>query len=327
MAVRQSLVPAVLLASLLLASPAGAETPPVARPSSDASATVPAPAAAEPPAEAPASATSANTASDPAASNATVAEAAPDDSTVADPATQVAAEDGSDTTLAEDDEDLAQDVPVSSKRIKIQPTFDQDKNGQPHGDRELRLVTREHTGQAAAGRIGMVAVSLLARGSFSGDANGFSKRGLEGDRIVTLPSPSFSIMPALIRKELDSYFAAHPEALPEGVTVLQVAAGEWSLIYQKLSDSQTQYELRHEASIRFPIVRKFLRSTGGEGVHCVTAPVAAPLANWQEDRYALVKATARQYAQQCVAQFAAQLPKLFPGTAADPKAAAPAAQP
>lgn len=199
------------------------------------------------------------------------------------------------------------------KLVSVQAGMGQGQNGNVEGDRVLRLVVRADTGKLVAAKVGLsVGLALLGGGIHGGTANGFSKRNLRGDDIETLPSPAFGALQGLITASLDSYFAANPDAIPNEARIVQASAGEWSLIYQKLGDALTPYELRHDVAIGFPMVRKFLRSSGGEGIHCHSEPVAASLEQWQADDYALVKQTSAGYAEKCIEQFAAQLPVLFP---------------
>ena len=196
--------------------------------------------------------------------------------------------------------------------VSVQPGFGRWPDGSTGGDHVLRLVVRADTGKVVAAKVGLSIGLALLGGVHGGVANGFSKKNLRGDKIETLPSPAFGTLQDMIKSSLATYFTAHPGAVPTEARVIQASAGEWSLIYQKLSDAQTPYELRHDVEIGFPLVRKFLRSSGGEGIRCTSEPALASLEQWQADDYLLVKQASERYAAKCIEQFVAKLPMLFP---------------
>ena len=200
-------------------------------------------------------------------------------------------------------------APAWEHLIPITAQLQTDASGQPIGAKSLRLVQRSTTAKVAGAQ---VALSLLS-GRVAGSS--FGKGQLKGTRIDSVVHPAFGPMQAQVRTRLDDYFKAHPGAVPSEQKTVQATLGDFILVYQELDDSQTLYELRQSLSLGFPYRRKLpsMRLTGGEGAHCkVTEPVAAPLEAWQADDYALVKQTVQRYADDCLVQFVASLPTLFP---------------
>lgn len=313
MALRQTLLGTAFLAGLSLSVAAGAAAQ-VQDPSSPSSANAT-------PAAAPANAT--DSAADPAA-----VDAAADDTTAtsSDEAAANTALPLADGDVLEDEDDAGTPARIDwRQRVRVVPTLAVDSKGNEEGDRVLRIVTRADTGKAAAAKVGGVAMALLGGNAFR--TNVFSKNQLGGEQQHAVPSPTFGTLPGLIRARLDAYFREHPGAIPKEERVLVAAAGPWSLVYQKLSDGSTPYELHHEASITFPVKRKLFKANVAEGVKCVDEARVAPLENWQADRYALVKATSRQLAEACVARLVAELPRLFPDPDAPAVVATPATAP
>jgi hypothetical protein len=201
--------------------------------------------------------------------------------------------------------------PAWERLVPITAQLQTDSSGQPIGAKSLRLVQRSTTGKVVGAQ---VALSL-----FSGRIGGstFGKGQLKGTRIDSVPHPAFGPMQAQVRTGLNDYFRAHPGAVPSEEKPVQATLGDFILVYQDLDDAQTLYELRQSLSLGFPYRRKLpsMRLTGGEGAHCnVAEPVVAPLETWQADDYALVKQTVQRYTDECVAQFVATLPTLFPDT-------------
>lgn len=200
-------------------------------------------------------------------------------------------------------------APAWEHLIPITAQLQTDSGGQPIGAKSLRLVQRSTTAKVAGAQ---VALSLLS-GRIAGSS--FGKGQLKGTRIESVPHPAFGPMQAQVRTRLDDYFKAHPGAVPTEEKPVQATLGDFILVYQELDDSQTLYELRQSLSLGFPYRRKLptMRLTGGEGAQCnVAEPVAAPLEAWQADDYAMVKQTVQRYADDCLVQFVATLPTLFP---------------
>jgi len=194
--------------------------------------------------------------------------------------------------------------------VPIEAEMQVGSNGQPVGDRTLRVVQRSTTGKVVAAQ---VALSL-----FSGHLGGgstFKKDQLKGSRVKEIENPSFGYMQDKVRAALTTYFTAHPGALPEEEKPVVATADAFNLIYQELGNADTQYELRQTVHLGFPYRRRLLtlKLTGGEGVHCgQEAPATATLEAWQADDYALLKETAQRNADACVAKFVEVLPTLFP---------------
>ncbi len=207
------------------------------------------------------------------------------------------------------------ELPAWESRVPVSVKLQMGADGQPVGDKTLRLVQRSTTGKLVAAQ---VAVSLFS-GTLGGSS--FKKDQLKGTRVETVPNPAFGYLQDQVRMRLAEYFTEHPGAVPAEVRPVQITADGFTLIYKELGDADTQYELRQTQHVGFPYTRKLLRLVGGEGVQCqVDAPVAAPLEAWQADDYALVKQTAERYSDQCLARFVETLPSLFPDRSA---AAAP----
>ncbi|QKW56906.1 hypothetical protein [Stenotrophomonas sp. NA06056] len=201
----------------------------------------------------------------------------------------------------------------SLQRIKITSGLGVGPNGNRLGDPVLRLVMRADTAAVTVAKVGLSALAFVTGVGDIGTSNSFSKNNVRGENIGAVPSPSYGLLPSMIREQLAIYFAAHPGAIPSDERTVEASAGQWSLVYQKLSDADTPYELRHDATIGFPVVRKLFRSaSGGQGVHCQDEARVAPLQEWQADDYAKAKAASREFADACIARFVAELPRLFP---------------
>lgn len=210
-------------------------------------------------------------------------------------------------------------APAWEGRVPIEAEMQLGSNGQPVGDRTLRVVQRSTTGKVVAAQ---VALSLFS-GSLGGST--FKKDQLKGSRVKEIENPAFGYMQDKVRAALTTYFTAHPGALPEEEKPVVATADAFNLIYQELGNADTQYELRQTVHLGFPYRRRLLtlKLTGGEGVHCgQEAPATATLEAWQADDYALLKETAQRNADACVAKFVEVLPTLFPDRA--PVAAEPA---
>lgn len=195
--------------------------------------------------------------------------------------------------------------------IKITAGLGIGPDGNRFGDPALRLVMRSDTATVTATKVGLFALAALT--GVGGQSKSFTKNNVRGDSISAVPSPSYGLLPGMIREQLAVYFATHPGAIPSDERTIEASAGQWSLVYQKLNDADTPYELRHDATIGFPVVRKLFRSaSGGQRVHCQDEARVAPLQEWQADDYAKAKAASREFAEACIARFVAELPRLFP---------------
>lgn len=241
-----------------------------------------------------------------------IAEAAPAAAAVAGPAV-------GDVTVA-----VAPALDLSSlQRVKVTSGLGVGPNGNRVGDHVLRLVMRGDTAAVTAAKVGLSALAFVTGVGDIGTSNSFSKNNVRGEDIQSVPSPAFGALPGMIREQLALYFAAHPGAIPSDERTVEASAGQWSLVYQKLSDAETPYELRHDVTIGFPLVRKLFRSaSGGQGVHCQDEARVAPLQEWQADDYAKAKAASREFAEACIVRFVAELPRLFPDHGALPETAA-----
>lgn len=215
----------------------------------------------------------------------------------------------------------------SLQRVKVTSGLGLGPNGNRQGDYVLRLVKRADTAAVTVAKVGLSALGFFTGVGDIGASNSFSKNNLPGDDIESVPSPAFGALPGMIREQLAIYFAAHPGAIPSDERTVEASAGQWSLVYQKLSDAETPYELRHDVTIGFPVVRKLFRSaSGGQGVHCSDEARVAPLQEWQADDYAKAKAASHEFAQACIARFIAELPRLFPDHGAPQQDAAESVQ-
>lgn len=211
----------------------------------------------------------------------------------------------------------------SLQRVKVTSGLGLGPNGNRVGDPVLRLVMRADTAAVTAAKVGLSALAFVTGVGDIGTSNSFSKNNVRGDDIQSVPSPAYGALPGMIREQLALYFAAHPGAIPSDERTVEASAGQWSLVYQKLSDAETPYELRHDVTIGFPLVRKLFRSaSGGQGVHCQDEARVAPLQEWQADNYAKAKAASREFAEACMVRFVAELPRLFPEHGVLPETAA-----
>jgi len=195
-----------------------------------------------------------------------------------------------------------------TSRIDLRSYVGASEDGTTNGDEVLRVVRREHTGRA----IGLqVAVGLLTRsvGGFT-----FEKEHLRGEKIKDIANPGMDLQPDRLRERMQAYFTAHPSALPAEQTRLDVASGDWLLVYQALGENQSAYELRYHVRIATPPKKtSFFKSAPGTAVvTCQPEPQVASLEEWEADHYAMVRRTAQAYVDQCAQQFAERLPAVFP---------------
>ncbi len=203
-------------------------------------------------------------------------------------------------------------APAWEGLVPVEAEMQVGSNGQPVGDRTLRVVQRSTTGKVVAAQ---VALSLFSR---SVAASPFKKDQLKGSRVKEIENPAFGYLQDKVRAALTTYFTAHPGALPEEEKPVVATVDAFNLIYQELDNAETQYELRQTVHLGFPYRRRLLtlKLTGGEGVQCgQEAPATATLEAWQADDYALLKETAQRNADACVAKFVEVLPTLFPDRA------------
>lgn len=107
-------------------------------------------------------------------------------------------------------------------------------------DTSLRLVTRGDTAAA----VGVSVVAFVAQ-AFAGSASGgtFSKEDLRGTKIVVLSNPSIGYFMPNIETEIKKGLADKPKHLY--MEKIEVRPKVWLLMYENLSGSETDYELRY----------------------------------------------------------------------------------
>lgn len=209
---------------------------------------------------------------------------------------------------------------ISADRLSIDARTSLPDSPMGKGDEVLRLVQRSTTGNVAAAYTAVnVLTGLLGGGVKVGS---FHKDQLKGTKIDSIPNPALAALPGAFRNRLDAYFEQHRDALPAEHRAMQIDAGDWLLVYQKLSDADTQYELRFQAHVGVPPKKlgfmKFERSN--ISMSCQPEPKVASLEQWQAEDYALVKSTANAYVEECAEHFAQALPGWFPDSATSPSA-------
>lgn len=181
------------------------------------------------------------------------------------------------------------------------------EGGRDQGDFQLRFVGREHTGRA----IGIQALTGALLGGAGGI--GFGKSQLHGRRIESLPNPGVSLLRDAIERKIDDYFSAHPDRLPDEPVTVNVQGHDWVLIYEKLSDEDSPYELRYTTTISVTSrSRGFLRQGRYSfSMNCSPERRTASLEDWERDDYSMVKRVADDYVAECVERFATVLPVHF----------------
>lgn len=183
-------------------------------------------------------------------------------------------------------------------------------NGQPAGDEMLHVIRRSHTGAVIAGQVvgNVMAAAIFGRvGGFT-----FDKRQLKGESIENIGNPGCAIQREAINAQLKRYFTAKPGAMPIDSFPLQVLMSEWRLVYQSLSDDKSPYELRYQVSIGGESSGFLKRKASPYSLGCQPTPRTASIEEWEANDYALVKAAAQAYSDECAAKLAERLPQWFP---------------
>ncbi|WP_031424966.1 hypothetical protein [Xanthomonas euvesicatoria] len=179
-------------------------------------------------------------------------------------------------------------------------------NGLPNGDEMLRVVRRGHTGMVVGLQI---ATSLFARGVA---VSAFGKDQLKGEKMEALGNPGYQLQRDAVNAHLKTYFTGHPRAVPAEPFPLQVLMSDWLLVYQSLADTKSPYELRYAVTIGGERSGFLKRKASPVSLDCAPTPRTASLEEWEANDYALVKAAAQAYSDECAAKFAEQLPQWFP---------------
>lgn len=175
--------------------------------------------------------------------------------------------------------------------------------GRDRGDDELRIVRREHTGRA----IGLQVLTGVLAGGVGGI--GFGKRQLHGERIEELPNPGKGGLQTALQQAMDGWAVEHPQAIPEPQLFVHISAGDWALIYQKLSDEASPYELRYQTtvSLTVPVEGKRKRHKVVGTMECSPTPVSLPYSEWVESDYAGLRSVSEKYVAECAGLFSNNL--------------------
>lgn len=182
-----------------------------------------------------------------------------------------------------------------------------DMNSNHYADQHLRVVEAKHTGAM----LGLNAVSVVGLALLGGISTGstFSKDGLKGEQIDSLPEPSEAVLFPKVKVSLNHWLTENGGGYHYKET-LHIAPSRWLLVYKALSDASQGYELRY--NVVFYKKREdgnvFSSFISGS---CAPAPQSAPLVDWQKDNYALVKSTTGKYMDECLKEFEQQLPVLL----------------
>ena len=166
-------------------------------------------------------------------------------------------------------------------------------------DTSLRLVTRGDTAAA----VGVSVVAFVAQ-AFAGSASGgtFSKEDLRGTKIVVLSNPSIGYFMPNIETEIKKGLADKPKHLY--MEKIEVRPKVWLLMYENLSGSETDYELRY---VTYFSKNKETWQKSGMYLACEPKPVKAPLEQWQANNYEKVTKVTQQYMAECMKDFAVKV--------------------
>ncbi|WP_145578300.1 hypothetical protein [Yersinia alsatica] len=166
-------------------------------------------------------------------------------------------------------------------------------------DTSLRLVTRSDTAAA----VGVSVVAFVAQ-AFAGSASGgtFAKEDLRGTKIVVLSNPSIGYFMPNIEAEVKKGLADKPKHLY--MEKIEVRPSVWLLMYENLSGSETDYELRYVTSFS---KKKEAWQKSGMYFTCEPKPIKAPLEQWQVNNYEKVTKVTQQYMAECMKSFAEQV--------------------
>lgn len=163
-------------------------------------------------------------------------------------------------------------------------------------DTSLRLVTRADTAAA----VGLSVVTFVAQ-AFAGSASGgtFTKEELRGTKIVVLSNPSIGYFMPNIEAEVKKGLAGKPKHLY--MEKIEIRPSVWLLMYENLSGSETNYELRYATSLS---KNKETWQKSGMYFTCEPKPIKAPLEQWQANNYEKVTKVTQQYMADCMKDFA-----------------------
>lgn len=178
-----------------------------------------------------------------------------------------------------------------------------DMNNKQHPDVHLREVTPTHTGVG----VGMNVLTSVLSGGLA--ASTFSKDGLKGSSIDALPEPTKSYLTPKAKPIISSWLEKNGSGYQYKEN-LNIVAAQWLLVYQDLSQDNSNYELRYTV--------KFYKKPEDANIfssfiiaECTPKPDTATLADWRENSYALVKKTTEKYMDACLLEMDNQLPRLL----------------
>lgn len=176
-------------------------------------------------------------------------------------------------------------------------------NDNQYPDVHLREVTPTHTGVG----VGFSVLTSVLAGGVA--ANSFSKEGLKGNSIDTLPEPTKTYLTPKAKPILSAWLEKNGNGY-QYKEEMNIVAAQWLLVYQDLSANNSNYELRYTV--------KFYKKPEDSNMftsfviaECTPKPDVATLTEWQANGYALVKKTTEKYMDSCLLELDNQLPRLM----------------
>lgn len=178
-----------------------------------------------------------------------------------------------------------------------------DMNNNQYADVKLREVTPAHTGAG----VGLNVLTSVLSGGLS--VNTFSKDGLKGNTIDSMPEPTKTYLTPKAKPIISAWLQKNANGY-QYKNDLNIVAARWLLVYQDLGTDNSNYELRYTV--------KFYKKPEDANMfsafiisECTPKPETATLADWQANGYALVKKTTEKYMDSCLLELDNQLPRLL----------------
>ncbi|MDW5500332.1 hypothetical protein R6Y99_11085 [Pseudomonas lundensis] len=178
-----------------------------------------------------------------------------------------------------------------------------ENNNNQYADTKLRVVTQADTGVG----VGLSVLTSVLAGGLS--ASTFSKDTLKGSSVDTLPEPTKSYLVPKAKAVIADWLQKNGAGYSYKNN-LNITPAKWLLVYQELSKSDTQFELRYAVTF-------YKRPEGGsmfsafDQFKCSPTPRVASLAQWQASDYAMVKQVTTEYMDNCLSQLDGQLTALL----------------
>ncbi|MBF7982201.1 MULTISPECIES: hypothetical protein [Rahnella] len=176
-----------------------------------------------------------------------------------------------------------------------------------NNNRAPDVVLREVTPAYTAAGVGLNVLTSVLSGGIA--VNTFSKENLKGTKIDALPEPTSAYLTPRAKPLIARWLEKNGNGY-QYKNNLNIVAAQWLLVYKDLSSANSDYELRYTV--------KFYKKPEDANMfsawviaECTPPVVAAPLADWRANNYALVTKTTGKYMDSCLLELDNQLPRLL----------------